>query len=142
MRISPDEVSISSLRDFKEINRVGSPFLKSPWYQKFVMDRPPGMFDMPGGREHAGRRRLFARAFSKSELRRAWEGVVREKVGMAISQMKSDLDAAGGNGRCDVLKWWTFLATDVAGHLMFGEDFGMLNLAVVCPFLTTLEQRI
>lgn len=100
------------------------------------------MFDMPGGREHAGRRRLFARAFSKSELRRAWEGVVREKVGMAISQMKSDLDAAGGNGRCDVLKWWTFLATDVAGHLMFGEDFGMLNLAVVCPFLTTLEQRI
>lgn len=95
------------------------------------------MFDMPGGREHADRRKLFARAFSKSELRRVWEGVVRQKVRMAVGQIKNELDAGGGvsaNGerRCDVLKWWTFLATDVAGHLMFGEDFGMLQLGVVC----------
>lgn len=135
MRISPDEVSISSLRDFKEIHRVGSPFLKSPWYKKFVMGRPPGMFDMPGGREHAERRKLFARAFSKSELRRVWEGVVREKVRMAVGQMKNELDATNSEKRCDVLKWWTFLATDVSGHLMFGEDFGMLQLGVVCPIL-------
>lgn len=93
---------------------------------------------MPGGREHAERRKLFARAFSKSELRRVWEGVVREKVRMAVGQMKSELDATSSDKRCDVLKWWTFLATDVSGHLMFGEDFGMLQLGVVCPIVYDL----
>ncbi|KAL4933240.1 cytochrome P450, partial [Aspergillus undulatus] len=142
VRISPDEVSISSLPEFKEIHRVGSPFLKSPWYDKFVNGEVPGVFNMRDPKQHAARRKLFARAFSKSELRGRWEGVVRSKVRLAVDRIKGELDAENGTGRCDVLKWWTFLATDVSGHLMFGEDFGMLELGVKNEYIHVLESTM
>lgn len=83
---------------------------------------------------HAARRKLFARAFSKSELRSTWEGVVKEKVRVAVGKM---LEEMTGAGKCDVFKWWTFLATDVSGRLMFGEDFGMLEYGKVGFFFFT-----
>jgi cytochrome P450 len=85
---------------------------------------------------HAARRKLFARAFSKSELRSQWEGAVREKVKLAVEKMMMEMEMNGGTGRCDVLKWWTFLATDVSGHLMFGESFDMLSVGMVRLFTT------
>ncbi|GKZ66542.1 hypothetical protein AnigIFM50267_000406 [Aspergillus niger] len=124
VRIAPDEVSVSSLPEFKEIHRVGSAFLKTPWYQKFAWDRNPGLFTMRDPKEHAARRKLFARVFSKSDLRRTWEPVVKGKVQLAVSQIRGELLR---DGISDILKWWTFLATDVSGHLMFGESFDMLQ---------------
>lgn len=128
VRISPDEVSISSIAELKEIHRVGTPFLKTEWYSKFVFERRPGVFTMRDPKQHAARRKLFARPFSKSELRRMWEPVVQEKVRLAVSQIRGELTR---DGRSDVMKWWTFLATDVSGHLMFGESFDMLQLGKV-----------
>ncbi|KAI2890088.1 hypothetical protein CBS76997_6479 [Aspergillus niger] len=124
VRIAPDEVSVSSLPEFKEIHRVGSAFLKTPWYQKFAWDRNPGLFTMRDPKEHAARRKLFARVFSKSDLRRTWEPEVKDKVQLAVSQIRGELLR---DGISDILKWWTFLATDVSGHLMFGESFDMLQ---------------
>lgn len=128
MRISPNEVSISSIADSKEIHRIGAGFLKSEWYSKFVMSQRPGVFDMRDPAAHAARRKLFARAFSKSELRNTWEKVVREKVRVAVGKIQEEMK---NGGRSDVFKWWTFLATDVSGRLMFGEDFGMLSYGKV-----------
>jgi hypothetical protein len=64
-------------------------------------------------RLHALRRKLFARPFSKAEMRRTWETVVKEKTQLAVSRIRGE--------------WWTFLATDVGGH-KFGEPFDMLPL--------------
>ncbi|KAL2822495.1 cytochrome P450 [Aspergillus granulosus] len=139
VRISPTEVSISSPAEFKEIHRVGSPFLKSEWYSKFTMGSRPGVFDMRDPKMHAGRRKLFARAFSKSELRREWEGVVREKVRLAVGKMRGEIQ---GGGKSDVLKWWTFLATDVSGHLMFGESFDMLSVGMKNEYIHVLESTM
>ncbi|KAF7591314.1 hypothetical protein BBP40_001690 [Aspergillus hancockii] len=124
VRIAPDEVDVSSLAGFGEIHRIGSPFLKSEWYDQFVTDKKRTIFLMRDPKEHATRRKLFARPFSKSELRRIWEPVVKEKVQLAVSQIRNDLKV---NEISDLLKWWTFLATDVGGHLMFGESFDMLR---------------
>ncbi|KAL4880289.1 cytochrome P450 [Aspergillus karnatakaensis] len=140
VRISPSEISISSLPEFKEIHRSGSGYLKTKWYQALVMGAVPGVFAMRDVRDHAARRRLLARAFSKSELREVWEGVVRVKVRVAVQKMKGEMDRR--EGRCDVLKWWTFLATDVAGHLMFGEDFGMVELGVKNEYIHVLESTM
>ncbi|KAL4814464.1 cytochrome P450 [Aspergillus spinulosporus] len=141
VRVSPTEVSVSSLPDFREIHRVGSPFLKSEWYEKFVMGQEsPGVFAMSDPKQHGARRRLFARALSNTELRRVWESVVRSKVRLAVDRIKGELEADGG--RCDVLKWWTFLATDVVGHLMFGEDFDMLNIGVKNEYIQVLESTM
>lgn len=92
------------------------------------MSGVPGVFDMRDPKQHAARRKLFARAFSKSEIRTCWERVVRGKVELAVSKMKDEMK---DGGRCDVMKWWTFLATDVSGHLMFGQSFDMLNVGMV-----------
>ncbi|KAL4963656.1 cytochrome P450 [Aspergillus stella-maris] len=143
IRISPSEISISSLPEFKEIHRVGSPFPKSKWYEDFVMGDTVGVFNMRDVKEHAMRRKLFARAFSKSSLRSEWEGVVREKVRRVVRRMKGEMtQRESDEGRCDVLKWWTFLATDVAGHLMFGEDFGMVELGVKNEYINVLESTM
>ncbi|KAL2847228.1 cytochrome P450 [Aspergillus pseudoustus] len=141
VRISPDEVSISSTAEFKEIHRAGSPFLKSEWYSKFTMSSRPGVFDMRDPKVHAARRKLFARAFSKTELRREWEGVVREKVKLTVEKIRGEM-LGSSDGRCDVLKWWTFLATDVSGHLMFGESFDMLSVGMKNEYIHILESTM
>ncbi|THZ34672.1 hypothetical protein D6C87_10296, partial [Aureobasidium pullulans] len=42
---------------------------------------------------------------------------------LAVARIKSNATS----GTADVLKWWTYLATDVSAHLMFGESFHMLE---------------
>ncbi|KAJ5127258.1 hypothetical protein N7448_008037 [Penicillium atrosanguineum] len=79
-------------------------------------------------KKHAQRRKLFARPFSKTAIRGSWEPVVKEKVQLAVSQIQNELETTG---ICDILKWSTFLATDVSGHLMFGESFNMLGVGQV-----------
>ena len=76
------------------------------------------------------RRKLFARGFSKSYLREHWEPVVREKTALAVEKIKRD----ASNGTADLLKWWTFMATDIVGVLGFGESFGMLELGKVSRY--------
>ncbi|KAJ5446577.1 Cytochrome P450 [Penicillium cf. griseofulvum] len=143
VRISPSEISFSSLAEFKEIHRPGSEYLKTKWYEKILMGAAPGVFAIRDNREHAARRRLLAGAFGKSELRGKLEGVVRRKVRVAVQKMKVEMernaDGQREKGTCDVLKWWMFLATDVAGHLMFGEDFGMVELGVKNEYIHFLE---
>jgi hypothetical protein len=65
-------------------------------------------------------------------LRQNWESVIREKVELAVAKIKDDAK----RGDADVLKWWTFMTTDVMGHLSFGESFHMLELGEV-----TLKNR-
>lgn len=79
---------------------------------------------MRDGRDHGARRKLFARAFSKTSLRANWEVVVREKAELAVRKMGEE---SKSKGKVDVFKWWGFLATDVLGDLAFGESFGMLE---------------
>ncbi|KAB8071839.1 cytochrome P450 [Aspergillus leporis] len=135
VRIAPDEVDVSSLAGFEEIHRTGSRFLKSKWYDQFGTDKQ-GLFTMRDPKQHATRRKLLARPFSKSELRRIWEPVVKEKVHLAVSKIRHDLKV---DGKSDLLKWWTFLATDVSGHLMFGESFDMLRFGKKNEYIHALE---
>lgn len=78
-------------------------------------------------KEHGQRRRLFARGFSKTYLREHWEPTVREKAVLAVEKIKADAIS----GTSDLMKWWTFMATDIVGVLGFGESFGMLELGQV-----------
>jgi len=90
-------------------------------------------------KEHAARRRLFARPFSKSALRQTWEALIMDKAGKAVEKIGEE---ARRVGKADVLKWWTFLATDVAAELMFGESFEMIERGEVSLFHCLLCVRI
>lgn len=131
VRISPTEVAVADAEAFKAIHAVGSGFNKSPWYTQLDDKPSPGLFTMNDPKKHAQRRKLFARPFSKSELRRNWEGFIKTKAALAVNSMWRE---AQTNGKVDALKWWTFLATDVIGTLSFGEGFGMLELGEVSLF--------
>jgi len=79
-------------------------------------------------KQHATRRRLFAQAFSNSNML-TLEPTIKERVKTAISKIRRD--ALVGNA--DVLKWFTFMATDISGELSFGKSFEMLQQEQVCP---------
>jgi len=78
---------------------------------------------MVDNKQHAQRRKLLSRPFSRSHIVEHWEPTVRENVALAVSQMKQD----AMSGKADVFKWWLLLASDVSAHLAFGENFGMLK---------------
>ncbi|KAK0631189.1 putative sterigmatocystin biosynthesis P450 monooxygenase STCB [Lasiodiplodia hormozganensis] len=139
VRIAPDEVAIADADAAKTIHRPGSGYEKAAWYKQFVQGNADGMFDMTDAKRHAARRRLFARAFGKSEIRGRWEGMVREKVELAVQRMGEEMRRGE---ETDCLKWWTFLATDVSGHLMFGESFRMLELGKKNDYIHTLESTM
>jgi len=106
---------------------VSSKFKKDIWYEKLTNFPRLSVFTMRDPKQHAQRRKLFARGFSKSYLREHWEGVVKAKARLAVEKIQRDAE----DGSADLLKWWTFMATDIVGRLGFGESFGMLELGHV-----------
>ena len=77
---------------------------------------------MSDPKAHATRRRQLAQGFSNSNLQ-AMELSIREQVKTAISKIKRDALA----GNADVMKWFTFMATDISGEASFGKSFEMIQ---------------
>ncbi|KAK5008997.1 hypothetical protein LTR60_005301, partial [Cryomyces antarcticus] len=67
---------------------------------------------MTDPKQHATRRRLFAQSFSKSSIL-TFEMVVRQRIDLAVAKIKRDAE----QGSADILKWFTFMATDVSAVL-------------------------
>lgn len=130
VRIAPNEVAISDPEGLAVIHRIGSGFRKTEWYHEFVAQ--PGrynVFTMTDPKDHAARRRLLARPFSRSFLLQHWHDTVRELTRFAVSRMREA--ATGNDGKLDVLQWWTFMTMDVAGRLMYGHDFNTMARGTV-----------
>ncbi|KAK7949267.1 cytochrome P450 [Apiospora aurea] len=136
VRIAPGEVAVADLAAYARIHRVGSPFLKGPWYDSVN----PGIFALRDPKRHGERRRLFARAFSKTALRANWEAAVRRTVEKTMGRIKAEAEAEGGSA--DVLKWWTLMATDVIAHLSFGESFDMVGLGRTTPYVNAIQSSL
>ena len=129
VRISPKEIAVADLESVLRIHKVNSGFLKTDWYERLNGFPRMGVFALRSPHHHSKRRKLFARPFSKSSLRAEWEACIRSKVQTAVEGILRECKL---HGEADILKWWTFLTTDVASHLMFGESFGTLQKGEVC----------
>lgn len=127
VRIGPNEVAVADMDATKAIHKINSGFTKSPWYQILNKSEHPGIFAMTNVRDHATRRRLLAQSFSKSNLMK-WEQLVREKTDLTIARISSEVTQ---QGQSDILKWFTFMATDLIGQLSFGDSFRMLEIGQV-----------
>lgn len=134
VRIAPNEVSVARLEDIKTIHKIGSGFVKAPWYDYIAMTEanhgPPGLFQMRDFHEHAVRRKLLARGFTVSSLRKDWEDMVRDKTRMAIAGIGRD-GTAHKERTVDVRKWWLIMASDVVSEVVFGMGFGGLETGKV-----------
>ena len=60
------------------------------------------------------------------------EPSIREQVKTAISKIKRDALA----GNADVMKWFTFMATDISGEASFGKSFEMIQQEQVSSMYT------
>ena len=105
------------------IHKPGSGYLKSDWYRRFIDKPVPTLFSMADAKQHAIRRKLFSRAFSKSEIRTRWEPMVKQTAELALDNICREL----ASGEVNILKWWLSMAADVSVHLMFGESFRILE---------------
>jgi len=90
---------------------------------------------MSNTRAHATRRRVFARAFSKSFLRQHWEPIIHATIRDAVARIKQDAQS----GSSDILKWWTFMATDISSQTMFGESLHMTRTGQVTEYVRVLQ---
>lgn len=139
VRTAPGKVAVNDPRGAKQIHAIGSGFEKTDWYEDVSVFPRPVLFTMRQAKTHAARRRLFARGFSKSNIRQNWEGVVRERIVLAVDKMKSE---SARSGCADALKWWTLMASDVSSHLMFGESFHTLERGEVNDYIRTLTKAL
>ncbi|KAF4464345.1 cytochrome P450 [Fusarium albosuccineum] len=141
VRISPRQVAVADVDGFTKVHRIGSGFIKTQWYEDFIggVDKTGGigvgLFAMRDPKEHARRRKMFARAFSTVSLRQNCEGVVREKVDQAVSRIREE----ASRGSSDILKWWMLMTSDVIGQLSFGEPFGLLEAGKKNHYIEVLE---
>jgi cytochrome P450 len=126
VRIAPHEVAIADIQAYHTIHRIGSDFNKGPWYAKQVpcqySDETSGVFNILSNKAASRRRRLFQAAGTRNIVAE-WEPQVIELANLAVQRIQADLE----HGQCDIMKWWTFLASDVTGSLAFGEPFGNLK---------------
>ncbi|KAF6802948.1 cytochrome p450 monooxygenase [Colletotrichum sojae] len=136
VRLSPDEISVTSVDGHKQIYATSSPCTKHEWYLRFGGHPYLGLFTMSNRKEHAERRRMFARAFSKSQLRSQWEEVIKAITIKAVDRIAQDLRQTG---KADVFKRWTFMTSDVSGELIFGESWDMLGRGEKNEFIRALD---
>lgn len=140
VRISPEEIAVNDPKGFKQIHGINSGFEKSGWYKALTVMPRPCLFDMSDAKDHAARRRLFARGFSKSNIRQNWEPAIKEKIALVVTQMLNE--AARTHGSVDVMKRWTLMASGVSAHLMFGESFQVIERGETNEFIKTLTSAL
>lgn len=131
VRLGPNEVSTIDLPAVRTIYKVGSPFLKSQWYARFTglaKLKATSIFSMIDAKEHAKHRRVQAHNFSEKWVK-TLEPNISRNVALTVSGMKRETQ---DQGHTDVLKWFTFMATDVIGEASFGESFKLLEFGKVC----------
>lgn len=101
VRVAPNEVSVIDPKAFIQIHSVGSGFTKADWYRKIIAASPPSILGIQDDKAHAVRRRIYARAYSKTHIRGHWQAAIRERVQLAVQKIKAELDA---DGKSEVLK--------------------------------------
>ncbi|CAI6332939.1 unnamed protein product [Periconia digitata] len=136
VRLSPTEVDFSSVSALKTIHNYRKPFMKSDFYK--IFDFIPDVSSVLSTRTpgtHGRFRRLLSGPTSESSVKLV-EHIVQAKLDLTIQRMEEEMKA---QGFVDVLKWHHFMATDVSGHLSFGESFQMLEQQKKNQYIRDLE---
>lgn len=93
VRIAPGEISTSSIEAHRQIHRMGTEFIKAPWYQgqspTQYDDNTCGVFGLRNQKVAAARRKLFQQAGTKAAVLQ-WESVVVGLVTQAVEKIKRD----------------------------------------------------
>lgn len=123
VRLSPREIGIVDINDVKNVYHLREKFVKSSFYRDVTVSSEPNMFNTADVQYNRRLRRLLGGPMSDSSISNV-EPTVASLATLAILRMEEEMKIRGA---ADVLKWWTFMATDVIGTLTFGESFKTLE---------------
>ena len=123
VRLSPREIGIVDIDDVKNVYHLREKFVKSSFYTDVTVSSEPNMFNTANVQYNRRLRRLLGGPMSDSSISKV-EPTVASLAALAILRMEEEMNERGA---ADVLKWWTFMATDVIGTLTFGESFKTLE---------------
>lgn len=123
VRIAPNEVSVSHLEAIKKI--LLAPLHKANWYKAMAL--PDYRFQTPmsttSPTEKNERSRHFAAGYKLSSILQN-EDAIDNTMRLFLSR----LDDYAKSGRAvDLDKYFTFLAFDVVGEVLFSKQFGFLR---------------
>ncbi|KAF5857935.1 hypothetical protein ETB97_005125 [Aspergillus alliaceus] len=135
VRVSPNEVDISSYAAAKEVHSIGSPFVKSEFYRHLTRYDVQNLFNTGDPKFHSERRRLLASPMSNSSIK-LMEHSIDARVRLAIRRIEEEMETRRA---VDVYKWWLFMSTDVIGELCFGDSFRMLEHGKKTQYSRDLE---
>ncbi|KAK5707397.1 hypothetical protein LTR17_020740 [Elasticomyces elasticus] len=109
VRIDTQEVNVCDVDAYAAVHRIECRFTKSDWYDRATPGIEGNVFVMTNVSEHAARRRLLARPFSRSSLLMNFEFLIVDRARLAVENIRRE----AGLDDCDMMKWWTLMATDV-----------------------------
>ncbi|KAK5699217.1 hypothetical protein LTR17_023424 [Elasticomyces elasticus] len=135
VRIDTQEVDVCDVDAYSAVHRIGSGFTKSDWYDRATPGIEGNVFVMTNVSEHAARRRLLARPFSRSSLLMNFESLIVHRARLAVENIKREASL----GDCDMMKWWTLMATDVIAQVAFGEESRLLETGEASILLPKTE---
>ncbi|KAK5675886.1 hypothetical protein LTS10_011618 [Elasticomyces elasticus] len=135
VRIDTQEVNVCDVDAYAAVHRIGSGFTKSDWYDRATPGIEGNVFVMTNVSEHAARRRLLARPFSRSSLLMNFESLIVDRARLAVENIKREASL----GDCDMMKWWSLMATDVIAQVAFGEESRLLETGEASKLLQSLR---
>ncbi|KAE8154108.1 cytochrome P450 [Aspergillus avenaceus] len=135
VRIGPDEADIADIAGAREIHRIGSGFLKDPWYTLLNRKDTQSIFTTTDPKFHNAHRRLLSAPMSDLSLK-SMEPLIDARIRLTVQKIQEEMKAVGV---ADIYKWWFFMATDVIGELTFGESFRMTEKGQKNQYVKDIE---
>lgn len=138
VRIAPLEVDVADPAVARQIHKMGSGFVKAPFYKLLSPGPVDNIFNFRDPKLHSARRRLYAKGFTLVSLRKEWEPTVRYAIQVAVRKIKQN----ASTGEAEIMGWWTLMANEIVCRLTFGGGIDTVEKGVKDPFVLMLERRM
>ncbi|RMZ73054.1 glycosyl hydrolase family 3 N terminal domain-containing [Pyrenophora seminiperda CCB06] len=124
VRIGPNEVHFNSLSALRTVYGTGSGFERTSFYAMFSVYGKGNMFTFSSGAEHAKRKRLLSRSYSKSGL-----STHHHAEAIVLKKIKDFLELVSNTGKgkesLEIFAALHYYAIDVITTFLYGtQDFG------------------
>ncbi|KAE8324399.1 cytochrome P450 [Aspergillus sergii] len=136
--IGPEEVDIADPVAAKQIHRMGSGFVKAPFYKLLSPGPVDNIFNFRDAKLHSTRRKLYAKGFTLNSLRQQWEPTIRNIVTLTVEKIRHDAQQGGA----EILGWWTLMANETVCRLTFNGGHDTVRNGTKDPFVLMLERRM
>lgn len=136
--IAPLEIDVAEPTVARQIHRMGSGFVKAPFYKLLSPGPVDNIFNFRDPKLHSARRRLYSKGFTMVNLRKDWEPTIRYAIKVAVRKIKQDAK----KDEAEIMGWWTLMANEIVCRLTFGGGIDTVENGTKDPFVLMLERRM